>query len=350
MSRDLAAVEEPLSRWLAARLARQGVRARELRVDLDGHEGGGYSNEIILMTASFTTDGTPQQQQLVVRIPPTGAALFPTYDLAMQVAVQDLVGAHHVPVPHPIIHEADPSWLGAPFLVMARVVGHDLGELPAVDPWILAATLDQQAHLQRQFLDTLARIHRTPWRGQPGAAGLRGARGGLDDEISWWEDLASWSFDGQSPPEVSDAFAWCRAHQPAAELPVGVLWGDVRLGNVLFDDDYEPIAVLDWEMASLGPAELDLAWCTALDEMAEHFVGRRLPGFIGRDEIVSRHQQELGRPLVAFRWFEIFAMCRSAVLNIRADRLASIRRGRPVRPAADNAVLAYARAAIDQQG
>jgi aminoglycoside phosphotransferase (APT) family kinase protein len=94
-------------------------------------------------------------------------------------------------------------------------------------------------------------------------------------------------------------------------------------------------------MASIGPAELDLAWFTALEAMTEHFFGQRVPGFLTRDEVVARHEQALGRSLVDFRWFEVFAMCRSTALNLRTDRLGSIRRGRTPRPAEDNAVLAY---------
>ena len=110
----------------------------------------------------------------------------------------------------------------------------------------------------------------------------------------------------------------------------------------MFDDDFAPVALLDWEMASIGPAELDLGWYTALETTTEHFFGRRVPGFLTRDEVVERHEQALGRPLVDFRWFEIFALARSAALNIRADRLEAQRRGKPPRPAQNNAVLAYA--------
>ena len=53
-------------------------------------------------------------------------------------------------------------------------------------------------------------------------------------------------------------------------------WGDSRIGNMIFDD-FEPVAVLDWEMAALGPRELDLAWLIFLHrffqdiaEMFEH--------------------------------------------------------------------------------
>ncbi len=166
--------------------------------------------------------------------------------------------------------------------------------------------------------------------------------------MRWWEELTDWTFDGAPPPALVGAFAWCREHLPVDEPPASVLWGDVRLGNVMFDDAFAPVAVLDWEMASIGPAELDLAWYTALEGMTEHFFGQRVPGFLTRDEIVARHEQALGRPLVDFAWFEIFAMCRSTALNLRADRLASVRLGKPPRSTENHAVLDYTLARIDE--
>ncbi len=345
-SRDLTTAEAPIKTWLLDHLSGHGQPVTDLVVDLQGHVGGGYSNEIIMVAASFRLAGQPGETRLVVRLPPAGAALFPTYDLAMQVAVQQAVGAHGVPVPGPITLEPDARWLGAPFLAMPLVAGHDLGELPAADPWIMAASADEQRTLHQGFLDTLALIHTTPWRGQPVATQMRGATGSLDDEIRWWEDLVDWSFEGDPPAVLTETFTWCRTHRPRPEPPSGVLWGDVRLGNVIFDDSFAPAAVLDWEMASIGPAELDLAWYTALEAMTEHFSGLRVPGFLTRDEIVAGHEQALGRALVDLRWFEIFAMCRSAALNIRADRLVALRLGKAPRPAEGNAVLAYTRAAI----
>jgi aminoglycoside phosphotransferase (APT) family kinase protein len=179
------------------------------------------------------------------------------------------------------------------------------------------------------------------------AARLRGASGKLVDEVDWWRDLIDWTFDGSTPTSLADGFAWCRAGAPDPTPPSGLLWGDVRLGNVVFGDDLEVRAVLDWEMASLGPAESDLAWCTALDEIAGDLVGKWVPGFLDRDEIVERHERALGRELVAFRWFEIFAMLRAAALNVRTATLAAVRTGKPARPPERDLVFRHCLSAIE---
>ena len=345
-TRELATTTDAVRSWLATHLADRGIVATNLRIDVVPHTTGGYSNEVLFVTATYDAGAGPDEERLVIRLPPAGPALFPTYDLAMEVAVQHAVADHGVPIAGPIVHEQDPSWLGTPFLVMPRVVGHDVGELPVADEWLAGAGEARQRGLHERFLDVLARIHTTPWQGRDVAAVLPGASGSLVDELDRWDELVAWVFDGDPPGAVTDVFAWCRAHRPVEEPPASLLWGDVRLGNVIVDDDFAPVAVLDWEMASIGPAEQDLAWYTALDAMATHFVGRRVPGFLDRDEIAARHEAALGRPLVDLRWFELFAMARSATLNIRADRLEARRRGKEPRPAADNGVLAYTSAAI----
>jgi aminoglycoside phosphotransferase (APT) family kinase protein len=312
-------------------------------VELAAHSGGGYSNEIFLADVVRTVDGTTRRERLVVRLPPTGPALFRTYDLRMQVAVQRAVADHGVPVAGPVTLETDPAWLGTPFLVMPLVAGHDPGEAPALDPWLASLDPGQQRRLHEGFLDVLALVHTTPWEGLPIERDLRGIGGSLSHEIDWWADLASWVFDGEAPTAVTTLFDWCRSHAPtrAQVPPASVLWGDVRIGNAIFGDDLAPRAVLDWEMASLGPAELDLSWYTALEDAAAHFLGSRVAGFLDRDAIVARHEAALGRPLVAFDWFEVFALVRSSLLSIRADRLTSQRLGKPPRPVEGNAVLSY---------
>jgi aminoglycoside phosphotransferase (APT) family kinase protein len=327
--------------WLRARrpsLGRVGVRAAV-------PAAAGYSNEVVFLTL----DGQGPEDlgpELVLRRAPSGATLFRTYDLGMQAAVQDAVRAAGVPVPAFALHEPDPSWLGAPFLLMPRVPGHVPGELAALDPWVARRAPADQRRLQAGFLDAVAAVHDTPWEGTALAGRLRGADGTLADEIDWWDELMEWSFDGAPPADLVDALRWCRDHRPHPEPPRSLLWGDVRLGNVVFGDDLAPRAVLDWEMASIGPAESDLAWCTALDEMGAHFVEATVPGFLDRDGVVARHAAALGRPLVAFRWFELFALCQAAALNLRRSALAAVRAGRPALVPARDAVLGYALAAI----
>ncbi len=97
-----------------------------------------------------------------------------------------------------------------------------------------------------------------------------------------------------------------------------MLWGDVRLGNVVFDAaTRSPKAVLDWDMASVGPAEMDLAWFLALEAVQTDLTQMTVPGFGTRDEAVAVIEAALARPLVELAWFEIFALVRASAISTR---------------------------------
>ena len=95
---------------------------------------------------------------------------------------------------------------------------------------------------------------------------------------------------------LMEVVAWCREHAPADEPPTGLLWGDVRLGNVVFDEtSATPRAILDWDMASAGPIEMDLAWHLALETVQTDLTGMVVPGFGTRDETIA-HADRSTRP------------------------------------------------------
>ena len=298
---------------------------------LDAPPGGGYSNELLYVSIAG--------EAKVVRLAPSGPPLFPTYDLAMQVRVQELAGAAGVPVPTPLSAELDPEVLGRPFLVMPRIDGRHPSEAPMLTPWILELTVDDQRRMQGAFLDALASVHRVP---APDV--LRP----WSEELDWWEDYARWVCDGRAAPDaILDLFARCRATAPATFPPSGLLWGDVRMGNVVVADDLSIAAVLDWEMASVGPAESDLAWYTALNGLTLSFVGDDVPGFRSRDEVIEHHEAALGRPMEAMAWHEAFALCRAAAAQFRVDVVKAIAKDRPAPDPTDHLMVTNARAALD---
>ncbi|HEX5615233.1 MAG TPA: phosphotransferase, partial [Acidimicrobiia bacterium] len=119
------------------------------------------------------------------------------------------------------------------------------------------------------------------------------------------------------------AFAWCEEQRPAREPAPSLLWGDVRMPNVVFDDALVPAAVLDWEMASIGPAEIDLGWWLAIHRLLVRVGGADLPGFLGRADALSWYEERLGRPLDRehLHWYEVYGAARSAAIMVRMGRL-----------------------------
>ena len=109
---------------------------------------------------------------------------------------------------------------------------------------------------------------------------------------------------------------------PADEPDAALLWGDARLGNVMYGPDYRVVSLLDWELATLGPPEMDLAWYLALDELTTKATRAGVPGFHSREQFVAGYELQLGRPVVDLAWHEVFALVRSVAVNDKQARLA----------------------------
>ena len=233
----------------------------------------------------------------VIRRPPSGEGIFPRYDLALEARV---INAVSVPAPAPATF-AD----GA--LTMPFVAGPIPKDFTPLDPWLNGLPDDAaRRRVWESTIDTIAAIHRE--------ALLPGLRTGLAAELDYWSDYLDW-IGNAPPPGLVDAFAWCRDHAPIATEPEPVLlWGDVRFGNIVYDEaTLTPKAVLDWEMVSAGPREMDIAWLTALDEVGRELSGMSVSGFGTRADAIAR----FGDPLVDFDWYETFALVRASAISTR---------------------------------
>lgn len=279
----------------------------------------GWANETLLVT---TRSRTRTVQRLVVRLPPT-LATWPSYDLAAQARVLDALEPSNVPVPRVVALEDDPHWLGAPFLVMSHEPGRAGAEVPAFDPWLAEAPVEEQRRLHEAFVTMLASIHRFDWRAAELERVLRTSEKSLAGEIGWWSEYIAWAADGVPTPALADAIAWCATTAPVPRAAASLCWGDPRIGNVLFADDRSITAVLDWELATIGPAEMDLAWYLALDDLMTFFTKRTVAGFLDRTELIAVYEQALGREVHDLAWHEIFALTRSVAINERQARLAA---------------------------
>ncbi len=312
-----------------------------------GHERppGGFSTETLLVDVRRGA----QVERLVLKLPPSGRAIFPTYDFPSQARVQEAVARAGVPAPEPVQVELDPRWLGTSFLVMPAIAGHIIDELPLQDHWLTRAEAGLNASVHGAYVDLVADINRIDWR----AAGLADVVAQRDNaaEIEHWHRYLGWYAEGDEPVALlGEALDWCASHQPASEPAPSLLWGDVRLGNVIFDEARTPVAVLDWEMASIGAAEHDLAWLLSLEDIPRELLGRAVPGFFDHDGVVARYEARLGRGVQDLEWYEILALVRSAAILTRIAHLDELA-GRPVMFApADHPVLGVLRRRLTEAG
>jgi aminoglycoside phosphotransferase (APT) family kinase protein len=328
-ARDLEAVRDGLTRWV--RWWRP--EAHDVSLAPLVQPATGLSSETIFVEVDWALDGRPPERaSWVVRLPPRGEGLFPSYDLTMQGRLQATLAGAGLPTVAPLAVEEDDSWVGAPFLVMPRVAGRVVqAEKPYLRRgWLAEATPEGQATLHGEVVDILARVHRLDWASlgcgeilaaRTGGPAGRAGGGILAGELEHWARYLAWAGEGSAPPVFADGVEWCRARLPDPEPPASLLWGDVQLGNVLVGDDMRVSAMLDLEMASLGPAEVDLAWFVVLHDMAVERCGGDLPGFPGRLATIDAYERRLGRALDDLRWYEAFAALRSGAILVRAARL-----------------------------
>jgi aminoglycoside phosphotransferase (APT) family kinase protein len=268
----------------------------------------------------------PDHPGVAVRLPPL-APTFPSYDLAPQAAVQNAVAAAGVPAPAPAIVVDDREWIGSPFLLMPRVHGDIAGPAPLFDPYVTGSTPAQQRRLHDALMDTLVTVHAVPWR-RNGLGSLLGGttlRGAFDR----WVAYVEWSSADDPLPALAEALEWCRRTLPP-EGPAGeyegaggavLLWGDVRLGNLVFDGARRVTAVLDWDLAAVGPCELDLGWHFGLEFMMERLFGSRVPGFPEKAEAIARYEARSGHAVTHLDWHEVFALVRALAINDRHLRI-----------------------------
>ena len=89
-----------------------------------------------------------------------------------------------------------------------------------------------------------------------------------------------------------------------------LLWGDARVGNVLYSD-FRPVAVLDWEMTALGPRELDVAWLIFAHMVFQELAGLAtlpgLPDVLREDDVRESYRRLTGIELGDLRWFYAYS-------------------------------------------
>lgn len=314
--RDLTATRVAFGQWLAAKL---GPDAESAVFEIVPPSGTGYSSDTLLVSAGWRVAGVETVSELVLRLEQRRFRVVQTVDLAEQAKVMRLLAERtDVPVPELLWHEPDPTALGSPFLVMRRLPGRTASDQPPYHEagWLFSDTTPaQRAEIWWAGLHTLAELHALDVRSVPSqllpqVTGLPALLDRLADQQAW--------FDQSDLAVTVAARDWLRANQPApCEQPV-LLWGDARLGNMLFVEN-RVTGALDWEKAMIGPREIDLAWFLYVDR--HHSEGCRQPrlaGLPGAAETVERYQELTGHRLRDLAYYQLLSAYHFALLMIRA--------------------------------
>lgn len=338
---DAKTVHDRLTGWLArTKPAWQGLKVAAMDVVL----GSGFSAEIFFVDVDYEKDGRPHHRTLVVRRQPQTFEVVFESDLTLQANMMAALDARgDLPVPPWVGKEDDPSILGAPFLVMGRVEGQAATQRPNynVEGWLVERSPAERMSLFRNALIALAKLHEIDWR--DGFQFLdrpdRGAPG-LDQYLGYLVAWHSARGQGRNLPILDAAMRWVLENRPE-HTDTCVLWGDPTPSNVMWRSDGSVAALIDWELAALGPRELDLAWWLYFDDLfSRRFGVTRLEGLPSRDETVAIYEEAAGRTVGNLDYYDVVVALRMALVAVGAfDRQVSLGNISATNTSADNNLM-----------
>jgi aminoglycoside phosphotransferase (APT) family kinase protein len=296
-----------LADWLAANVTHEPTAVtRALLI------AGGRSNLTYRLTVS-----TRASRDLVLRRPPLGHVLPTAHDMSREFRViSALSSGSAVPVAGPVALCGDAEVIGAPFYLMDYVPGQVLRTRE--DAKFLAP--EQAAGLAQELASMLAAIHGVDVAGA-GLGDLGRGAGYLRRQLDRWQ--RQWQLSvTRELPEYDTLVSRLEAGLPA-EGETTLVHGDFRIDNVLVDvqgDQPKIMAVVDWEMATLGDPLADLGltlvyWADSADEdWLNPADAITLPGFGTRAEFAAAYASRTGRDVSRIGYYMAFGYFKLAVV------------------------------------
>ncbi len=299
---------------------------------------GGQSNPTYHLTAAG--------REYVLRRKPPGKLLPSAHLVEREYRIISALGQTGVPVPRAHALCEDPSVLGTAFYIMEYVPGRVLR-----DPRLPGLAPDERGAIYNDMIDVLARLHRVEWQalglsdfGRPGNYFVR--------QIHRWTEQYRAS-ETETIPSMERLIAWLPEHIPNDDQTT-IAHGDYRLANlIIHPSELRVVAVLDWELSTLGHPLADLAYtCMPYRLPAALFEGLadadvKSLGIPSEEECVARYCRRVGRAAIpdwdfylAFAMFRLAAIVQGIMGRVIAGTAAAAdarARGAMARPLADAA-------------
>ena len=277
----------------------------------------GFSN----LTYLLSLNSGAGDRAMVLRRPPRGVSGGIAHDMVREHGIITALHPLDVPVPRPVVCCNDTRVLGAPFYLMEYVRGVILRAAP---PAMLTAPAEQlparMNAISRTFVDILAQLHRVPVD-QALHVALGKGDGYVQRQVQGW--TKRWQASRTSPVPAMDGVAtWLAAHCPPQRDSV-LVHNDFKLDNLVFDAGLQRVvAILDWEMATVGDPLMDLGtslayWVESGDAPIFRSLGlgiSALPGAWSRADIVREYGQATGRDVSDAPFYLTFGLFKVAVI------------------------------------
>ncbi|MGZ4758714.1 MAG: phosphotransferase family protein [Acidimicrobiales bacterium] len=267
---------------------------------------GGHSN--LTFGVTDTAD-----HHWVLRRPPLGQVLATAHDMGREHRIISALAPTDVPVAPAVGLCTDDSVNGAPFYVMDFVDGMIVRDLPAAE----RLTPEQRRTASESVVDVLARIHAVDLD----AVGLSDL-GRHEDYIP--RQLKRWygQFEKSKTrelPMLEEVYESLKRLVPD-QGPATIVHGDYRLDNCMVGADGAIVAVLDWEICTLGDPMADVGllqvyWSDPGDDTPTTGGGATtLEGFMRRPQLLERYAEVSGRDLSAIDYYVAFGYWKLACI------------------------------------
>jgi aminoglycoside phosphotransferase (APT) family kinase protein len=267
---------------------------------------GGRSN----LTYLLADAGGPRW---VLRRPPLSGVIASAHDVLREYRIMHALAGTDIPVPTMVAECSDPDVIGAPFFVMDYVAGVVLRdqdtaerELPEVG----------RGNVGDSIIESLAALHRLP-PSDVGLADLGKGYGYIARQLSRWE-LQLERLGVPASAGMHGVLTRLQASVPE-QREVTIVHGDYRPGNTIVGPDGRVLALLDWELATLGDPLADLGWLMAYwgspDEAPLPLsVPTRADGFARPERLIERYAELTGRSVDDLGFYVAFALWRLAAI------------------------------------
>ncbi|HEX4965215.1 MAG TPA: phosphotransferase family protein [Thermoanaerobaculia bacterium] len=298
----------PLAAWLQERLP--GIEA-PLEIE---QFPGGHSNLTYLLRFG--------DRELVLRRPPFGSKVKTAHDMGREFRVLSRLYKLYPKAPRALFHCDDPEVIGAPFYVMERVRGVILRQQKP--PAGVDLNPERMRALSEAAVDGLAELHGVDYRAA-GLDDLGHPEGYVARQVAGWSER----WHRSRTDDITDldrAAAWLAGHQPA-ETGAALVHNDYKYDNLVLDlggpeHDVRILAVLDWEMATVGDPLMDLGtslgyWMDPEDSPPLRLLPAgptTLPGNLRRAEVVERYAAATGRDVSGILFYYVYGLFKIAVI------------------------------------
>jgi aminoglycoside phosphotransferase (APT) family kinase protein len=258
--------------------------------------------------------------EVVLRRPPLGHVLPTAHDMAREYRVQTALAPTDVPVPRTLWFEPADGVLEAPFYLMERVVGHVCrNSLPNG----YAEAPEERRQIAVALVDILTRLHTV----EPASVGLDDfgrPAGFMQRQLRRWTE--QWEASKTSDVPTVDALREALAAAQPPQRHSSIVHGDYRLDNTVLHPTRpgQILAVLDWELSTLGDPLADLgtllAYWSEPNDSDVLVAARMMPpvtaasGFLSRDEVVARYESQTGFDLSDIGWYQAFSYFKLAII------------------------------------